>query len=66
MSHLPPQLQMYFTDAPMPDKPTSCGLPPPLSLIDKSAPRDPVAAGLKVTVIVHDPPPATLVAQLLV
>jgi hypothetical protein len=51
---------------PVPDRGAVCGLPPPLSLTLTLAERDPVAVGLKVTVILHWPLGGTLVPQLLV
>jgi hypothetical protein len=52
--------------APVPARLTDCGLPVALSVRLRAAVRDPLAAGVKVTLIVHLAPAATLDPQLLV
>jgi hypothetical protein len=51
---------------PVPLSPAFCGLPPPLSLIETSAVRLPLTAGLKVTLVKQLPPAATLLPRVLV
>ena len=51
---------------PVPLNGTSCGPPPPVSLIETEAERAPVAVGLNVTDKVQLPPAGTLVPQVLV
>ena len=51
---------------PVPVRVIDCGLPVALSVRARAAVRDPLAAGLKVTLIVHLAPAATLDPQLLV
>jgi len=52
--------------APVPERVTVCGLPPALSATFTAAVNDPMAAGVKVTLILHAAPAATLDPQLLV
>src|SRR5581483_7463570 len=40
--------------APVPDKPMDCGLPLPLSVMLTDAAREPVAVGVKVTLMVQE------------
>lgn len=51
---------------PVPERLTDCGLPEALSVMDIDAERDPAAAGLKVTLIVHVALTASELPQLLV
>jgi hypothetical protein len=51
---------------PVPDSATVCGLVAALSVMLTAALRDPVAAGVKVMLIVHLAPAATLLPQVLV
>jgi len=51
---------------PVPARVTVCGEPYVLSATFTAAANAPIAAGLKVTVIVHAPPAATLVPQVFV
>jgi hypothetical protein len=51
---------------PVPARLTDCGLPAALSVRLRAAVRDPLTAGLKVTLIVQLAPAATLDPQLLV
>ncbi len=51
---------------PVPEKVTDCGLPVALSVRVRAAVKDPLAAGVKVTLIVQLAPAATLAPQLLV
>jgi len=51
---------------PVPVKATVCGLPPALSVTETAPVREPVAAGVKVTEIVHVPAAATEAPQVLV
>ena len=51
---------------PVPERVTDCGLPVALSVRVRAAVRDPLAAGVKVTLIVQLAPAATLAPQLLV
>ena len=41
---------------PFPVRATFCGLPPPSSVMLSVAARNPLADGVKVTVMVHEPP----------
>ena len=50
---------------PVPANGTCCGLPPPLSLIETLAVREPVVDGVNVTPIKQLAPPGKLVPQLL-
>ena len=50
---------------PEPVRPTVCGLPLALSAMLMEATRDPVAKGVKVTLMVQLPPAATALPQLL-
>jgi len=54
------------TPTPVPERATVCGEPEPLSATLTEAVRDPVAVGLKATLIVQLLPTATVVPQLLV
>jgi hypothetical protein len=51
--------------APVPERVTVCGLPLALSATLSAAVKEPLAAGVKVTLIVQLPPAATLAPQLL-
>jgi hypothetical protein len=51
--------------APVPDRAIVCGLPLALSATLTAAVKEPLAAGVKVTLIVQLPPAATLAPQLL-
>jgi hypothetical protein len=59
-----PSVKRY--DVPAPDRPTACGLPPPLSLTESEAVRLPFVCGVKVRLIEHDWPPPRLEPQVLV
>ena len=53
-------------DVPVPERPTDWGLPVALSVIARAAARVPLAAGVKVALMVQLAPAATLDPQLLV
>jgi hypothetical protein len=54
---------VVLDETPLPLRATACGLPLALSVTETLALRAPVAAGLKVTLIVHFAPAARLAPQ---
>ena len=56
---------MAMMDVPVPERLTDCGLPAALSVMATAAERLPLAAGLKVTLMVQLAPAASELPQLL-